>query len=254
MSSSPKFRQSTQRYGDLDCTVLAPAETDAIPRFCVILCHGFGAPGTDLVPLGPELAAASLNLAESVLYLFPQAPLDLEPYGFYGGRAWWMIDIERFQRAAGNAAEMARLRRSVPAGMPEASRQLFELVMEVQSQTAIPTSPILLGGFSQGSMVATDVALRLPEPPAGLCIFSGTLIAEDDWRELAAKRGPLPVLMSHGHTDPILPFSGAESLRDLFMEAGFDVEFIPFDGPHTIPLEGLQRLATLIRRIFVSES
>jgi phospholipase/carboxylesterase len=101
-------------------------------------------------------------------------------------------------------------------------------------------------------MVATDVALELPHPPAGLCIFSGHLLAESKWRELAKKRGVLPVLQTHGSFDQVLPIAGAEQLRDLLIESGLPVEFITFAGPHTISMEGIRRCAALMERVFAT--
>jgi phospholipase/carboxylesterase len=249
MEARAKLRMSEERFGELDCTVLAPTPSAQPPRFCVILCHGFGAPGTDLVALGPDLAAMCPEQAEDTLFIFPQGPLDLATRGLDGARAWWMIDIERFQRAAENPEKMARFRRSIPPGMPEATQLFRGALADVERQTGIPTGRTLLGGFSQGAMIATDVALRLSERPAALCVFSGTLVAEEEWQSLAPKRGPLPVLQSHGYFDSILPFSGAEALRNLLAKAGLEVEFLPFDGPHTIPFEALERLAHLMRRV-----
>jgi len=250
MEPQAKLRLTEDRFGELDCTVLAPSPSVRPPRFCVILCHGFGAPGTDLVALGPDLAAMCPEQAGDVLFVFPQGPLDLGRMGMPGARAWWMIDIERFQRTVENPEKMARFRHEVPAGMPESCQLVRGMVADVQRQTGIPAGRTLLGGFSQGSMIATDVALRLSERPAGLCIFSGTLLAQEEWHALAKKRGPLPVFQSHCYFDSILPFSGAEVLRDLLTGAGLDVEFLPFDGPHTIPYEALELLAQLMRRVF----
>lgn len=245
MERSGSLQLSRRQVGPLDCTVFSPREGTS-PNACVILCHGFGAPGTDLVPLASDLATLAHPAAANVSYYFPQAPLSLESFGFGEGRAWWMIDIERYQRAMQSPQELERLRREVPAGMPESSQMLRETVEHVLRETGLPLQRILLGGFSQGSMVAVDVALRLAERPAGLLIFSGTLLAEREWTELAKKRGPLPVLQTHGLYDQILPFSAAESLRDLFVASGFDVTFLPFPGPHTIPLEALHQTARLV--------
>lgn len=250
METTPKLKLTEERFGELECTVLGPVASARAPRFCVILCHGFGAPGTDLVALGPDLAALCPEHAGDVLFVFPQGPLDLGKMGLQGARAWWMIDIERFQRAIDQPEKMARFRRAVPEGMPQSSQLLQALVRDVERQTGIPIGRTLLGGFSQGSMVMTEVALRLAMRPAALCVFSGTLVAQDEWQTLAQKRGPLPVFQSHGYFDSILPFSGAEALRDLLTRAGLPVEFVPFDGPHTIPYEALERLALLMRRVF----
>jgi phospholipase/carboxylesterase len=196
MTLRSKLELGRRKFGDLDCTLIVPAGGRK-PRFCVVLCHGFGAPGTDLVPLGQELAGMNPDQVDEIAYLFPEAPLELGGYGF-AGRAWWMVDVERFQRAMGDARAMAELRAEVPPGMPESSLALRGCLEEAERQLSVPLSRTLLGGFSQGSMVATDVALRLSSPPAALCVFSGHLLAEAEWRRLAKMRGSLGVLLTHG--------------------------------------------------------
>jgi phospholipase/carboxylesterase len=105
---------------------------------------------------------------------------------------------------------------------------------------------VVLGGFSQGAMVTTDLALRQDEAPAALVILSGTLLTEAEWRTRAPRRKGLSVLQSHGRQDPILPFDDAVALRELLQEAGLSVDFLPFDGPHSIPEEALDRLGALL--------
>jgi phospholipase/carboxylesterase len=250
MTSRPiALEMSRRRFGALDCTVVGPKGKS--PQFCVVLCHGFGAPGTDLVPLAEELAELVPEQSEQITYIFPEAPLELGGYGS-AGRAWWMVDVGRFQRAMNDPREMAQLRAEIPSGMLESSQMLRGCLEEVERHTCVPISRMLIGGFSQGSMVATDVALGLTHPPAGLCIYSGHLLAEPRWRELAKNRGALPVLQTHGKFDPLLPIAGAEQLRDLLIESGLPVEFITFAGPHTISIEGLRRCAALMERVFAT--
>jgi phospholipase/carboxylesterase len=106
---------------------------------------------------------------------------------------------------------------------------------------------LVLGGFSQGAMLACDLALRTERPLAGLAILSGTLIAKSEWAPLAPKRAGLRALVSHGQSDPILPFGQAERLRDFLSGAGLDVKWIPFRGQHEIPPQALEGLAQLVR-------
>ena len=240
--------QRIETLGGLKCRIEQRMDDATTPGLVVILCHGFGAPGTDLVPLGPEFLDASPNIADSVQFIFPEAPLSLDEYGMYGGRAWWPLDIEKLN-AAIQTGTFRDLRNDHPEGLPEAREMLLALIAEVRERTGLPMSRIVLGGFSQGSMLTTDVSLRIEEPPGQLCIWSGTLLSEDDWRDLAAKRGPLNVLQSHGHHDPILPFEAATWLRDLFEESGFDVNFIEFPGIHTIPHPAKLALAQILDRM-----
>ena len=98
-------------------------------------------------------------------------------------------------------------------------------------------------------MLTADVTLRLPSAPAALCLFSGTLLCEQEWRPLARQRGPMRVFQSHGRQDVLLSFEAAEILRDMLIEGGMSVEFIPFNGPHTIPMEAVEGFADLLDEI-----
>ena len=235
----------TTTLGQLHSVIFDPPN-EAAPERVVILSHGYGAPGTDLVPLAGELLQLEPSLAPNTQFIFPAAPLSLDSLGLYGGRAWWMIDLES-RIAAIERGEIDAFRNEAPAGMSEASDALLKVVEEALSQSGLDASRLILGGFSQGSMVATDVALRLEQPPAALAVLSGTLLCEDNWKDLASRRGPLRVLQTHGHYDPILPFECALWLKDLFEEAGFAVDFRPFPGQHQIPMTALEGLAKLIR-------
>ncbi len=204
----------------------------------VVLLHGFGAPGTDLVPLWRELA-----VPESVRFVFPEAPLDL---GF-GGRAWWHIDMARLQdRFTKGAAE--RLIAEVPDGITEARDAMLGLLDVLARDFNATPETTVIGGFSQGAMLATDIVLRSQRKFSGLAILSGTLISHAEWQPLMPARRGLSVVQSHGRADPVLPFFLAERLRDELSAAGLAVEFIPFNGGHGIPSSALDGLAKLISR------
>jgi len=242
------MQQTQTTLGGLTCRVIDDLSDGQQPRLIAVLCHGFGAPGTDLVSLGPELMRERPELASCVRFIFPEAPLSLDAIGMFGGRAWWHLDVAKLN-AAIESDDFRNQRNDLPEGLTEATAMLSSLIDEVCEQTGLPMSRIVLGGFSQGSMLATDVALRLAEPPAGLCIWSGTLLCEAEWRERAKNQQPFPVLQSHGRQDPLLPFAAAEWLRDLLSENGMPVEFLPFDGPHTISYESMKQYAELLVRV-----
>jgi phospholipase/carboxylesterase len=240
------FRQ--EQYGELNCLVAAPEELSAPPRWLVLLCHGFGAPGSDLAALGPELAKLAPRVAQQTVFLFPEGPLSMDSYGLPGGRAWWPLDMVRLQLAI-QQGEFRDLRNDRPELLPAARQQLEACLTAAREEYDLPVSRVVLGGFSQGAMLTTDLVLRLPENPAALLIYSGTLVNEPEWTPLAPHRAGLPVLQSHGIEDPILPFEAAEWLRGFLSGAGLETQFISFRGGHTIPLEALQRTAELLERL-----
>jgi len=233
--------------GSLTCHVIQPEKQTDHPELAIVMCHGFGAPGEDLVGLGPEILS-QVEQPDNLRFYFPQAPLSLAEQGIPGGRAWWMLDLELLAMAAEGRLERDQ-RDETPEGLTSAREQLDETVEEIQKETGLPRNRIVLGGFSQGSMVATDLALRGAETPAALIVYSGTLLCQDDWKSAAGNHPQLKVLQSHGRQDPILPFRVAEDLRTVLSEAGCDVKFLAFDGPHTIPELAFRETVSLVSQL-----
>lgn len=237
-------------------SVIAGLETVTVqaapgnPSAVVVLCHGFGAPGTDLVGLAEALVEVEPSLA-SVRFHFPAAPISMEQFGYGDAHAWWLIDFQALQAAQRGGTEAMRAFRSKePEGMAASRKALSALTLEVLNSTKLPFSKLVLGGFSQGSMLSADVALRLEEAPAGLVALSGTLLLEDVWRTKAKARAGLPVFQSHGRFDEVLAFSAAKDLEQLFNDAGMPVEFHEFAGGHGIPPDVLRALASyLVKRV-----
>jgi phospholipase/carboxylesterase len=233
------------RLGGLDCAVVDALPDGAPTDLLVVLCHGYGASGADLVPLGSELLAMRPEVAGRARFVFPVAPLSLGGPAFYDMRAWWHLDMERIERSI-RQGTLRDLRGDVPEGLAKARRLLRALIDEAARAFGVGLDRLVLGGFSQGAMLATDVALRLEEAPRALAVLSGTLLCEEQWRRLAPARRGLRVLQSHGRRDELLPYAGAEWLRDLLTEAGLAVELLPFDDGHTIPATVVARLAFVL--------
>jgi len=191
----------------------------------VVLLHGFGAPGDDLVSL------ASL-WDGPYRFVFPAAPLELQGYG--GGRAWWMIDLSSLEQdiATGRARDRSA---EIPDDLASVRAQMLRFLDMLQARYAIANDKLVLGGFSQGAMLSLDVALHRDVPPAGLVLMSGTIIAEPEWAPLYRKLANVPVVQSHGRRDMLLPFATAERLRDKLRDAGAKVDWHQFVGGHEIP-------------------
>ncbi len=206
----------------------------------MVLLHGFGAPGEDLVGLWRVM-----DVPRGTRFVFPAALLSLADEGYPAGRAWWRIDMAAIQRGD------ARLVTEVPVGLDAAREAVDGVLDHVENEWKVPASRIVLGGFSQGAMLSIDVALRRQSVVAGLAVLSGSLIAATEWHALLAKKRsgkPPLVFQSHGTADPILPFALAEVLRDTLKTAGMDVTWCPFRGGHEIPPAALEGLGKLVSR------
>jgi phospholipase/carboxylesterase len=136
----------------------------------------------------------------------------------------------------------------VPDGVDVAREAVISLLDAVDRELEAE-GRIVLGGFSQGAMLACDVALRTTRPLAGLVPLSGTVIASTEWRSLAPARKGLRVLQSHGRQDPILPFNGGVALRELLTQGGLEVEWHEFNGGHGIPDAVVRRLGPFLSKV-----
>jgi phospholipase/carboxylesterase len=226
----------TERIAGLDCVVVGEG---AGPL--VVLLHGFGAPGTDLVGLSQALRASP-----GTRFVFPAAPVDLSRVFGFDARAWWMIDMMALERARA-AGEVRMLRHEVPPEL-EATRRGIDALLDALVERMTPTS-IALGGFSQGAMLSMDVALHTRHALSGVVLLSGALLAERVWRPKMLEHPKAPVFQSHGTHDPVLSFQGAEDLRDALVDAGWDVDFVPFRGQHEIPPGVLARASQFLGRV-----
>ncbi len=208
----------------------------------VVLLHGFGAPGEDLVPLWRILA-----ITETTRFVFPVAPLKLAD-AFSDGRAWWMLDMEKIAQDA--ATGRGRDPYAIPHGLMEARTSIIALLDDLEQHWKISTSQMVMGGFSQGAMLACDVVFHTTRPFAGLVIMSGTVIAQKEWQQHIPGRQGLPVFQSHGTQDPLLPFDTAERLRDMLETAGLPVDWHQFHGGHEIPPAVIERLSSFLNQRF----
>lgn len=208
----------------------------------IVLLHGFGAPGDDLVSLWRVIDAP-----RGTRFVFPEAPHSLP--GFADGRAWWMIDLASIEQAM-TRGQPRDLSREVPDGMSEAHASVVAMLGDLD-RTLHP-SKVVLGGFSQGAMLSCDVALRTSLPLAGLVMLSGTYVAEDEWRPLMPNRKGLPVFESHGREDRLLPFAQAERLRTALNDAGLPMTWSPFRGGHEIPAQVVAGLGTFLRGVLAT--
>ena len=242
-------RPELKNYGSLDCLVFDGGSNPSIP---VVICHGYGAPGTDLASLAPEWMSLLEEEASSFRFIFPAAPNDLAELGMPGGRAWWPINMARLAEAA-QAASFDQLHDHEPPGIDDVRDQLCKCIKEVKEDLGTPSSPLVLGGFSQGAMLTLDTTLRGDiDPPELLIQFSGTLVCMSKWEASLTRLAKTTVYQSHGRQDPILPFSSATTLRDLIQKDAETYEFHDFNGPHTIDRHGVSRTAELMRKIVVS--
>ncbi len=204
------------------------AHGDPAAPLVVIVLHGRMMEAADLAPFAKSLGVAAH-------FVFPDAPLVVQPRG----RSWWPVDSE--ERARRHAAGPMDLHAMDPAGRSEARALLAALVESFAGRT------VIVVGFSQGGMLAMDYVLHAPVRPAALVLLSSSRIAFDEWRPLLPRLAGLPVLVAHGTADAELAFAAGENLRDAAIAGGAVVTWLPFEGPHEIPLVVWRGLRKFLR-------
>ena len=162
---------------------------DGRARMLVVLLHGWGADGNDLIGLAPSLRQ-TLPGARFVAPDGPE-PCDQNPMG----RQWFSFldrNPEVLERGARRAAALID-------GFLDAELE----------RLGLDATRLALVGFSQGAMMALHVALRRSRPLAGVVGYSGMLIEAD--RLASEIRSRPPILLCHGDADQVVPYA---SLHD----------------------------------------
>lgn len=202
------------------------------PRRLVILLHGLGADGNDLIGLQQYWG----RLVPEAEFISPNAPFacDMAPYGYQ----WFSVQDRRPP--------------AVLAGVRAAAPSLDAFIDEALEQRGLAPSEAALVGFSQGTMMSLFVGLRRERPLAGILGYSGRLIAPE---LLASELRSHPrVLLVHGTDDPLVPFESLAHAAAALQEAGVAVETLACPGvEHAIDPEGLQRGGQFLREVLSAE-
>jgi len=190
------------------------------PRHLVVLLHGLGADGSDLIALAPHLA----RVLPDAHFISPNAPFpcDMAPYG----RQWFSLQDRD------PPVMLSGLRMAAPI--------LDGFLDQQMTRFGLAPGSVALVGFSQGTMMSLYVAPRRDTALAAVVGFSGAMLGGES---LAAEgRSWPPVLLIHGDADPVVPVQATPAAGSVLQDAGFAVETLICPGvEHTIDPAGLTR-------------
>ncbi len=198
----------------------------------VVLMHGYGAAGDDLVFLAEQLHE---RLGGSVRFALPVAPLP----GPANGLAWWPLELGD-ERPADRGDE-------APAGLASARRDVIAWLEGQAREGRLDPARTVIAGFSQGAMLAADVGIEWDRELAGVVMLSGGPIDLARWERRMRERRPPPFLITHGDGDPLLAFSAAARLRERIEQAGGSARLLAFDGRHGIPPIAVGTMESFLR-------
>lgn len=205
-----------------------PAQ-DEKPRKIVLMLHGYGSNGQDLIGLAPHLARE----LPGVLFLSPDAPEPFEGAPEFG--------YQWFSLRSFNADYMLE-------GARAAAPVLNAYIDALLAQTGLTESDLVLLGFSQGTMMSLYAGPRRPNAIAGILGYSGALLAAEEMVDPALHR--VPVCLIHGEADDVVPVSMYRDARRALEQAQYPVEGITIPGlPHSIDESGIARGVAFLQKI-----
>ncbi|WP_417307641.1 alpha/beta hydrolase [Devosia sp.] len=196
---------------------IAPRNGEA-PKRIVVLLHGYGSDGRDLIALGQHWAGDM----DETLFVAPNAPAPcaINP----GGYEWFPLSGDRI---AGRIA-----------GTEQAAPVIRDFLAALWEQTGLGPEQTVLVGFSQGAMMALNVGTAMDKRLKGIIAFSGAFIPAPDFAD--GKFAKPPVLLVHGDSDEVVDPQLSHDAEAELKAAGFDVSLHVSAGTgHGISPDGL---------------
>lgn len=198
------------------------------PKQLVVLLHGYGADGEDLIGLAPFLGQVLPDAA----FVAPNAPFpcQMSAFGFQWFDVW---DADSARRLEG-----ARL-----------AAKILDPFIDAQLHAhGVPENELYLLGFSQGTMMSLHVGLRRQVAPRCIVGFAGRLMASHLLADEMTCRPP--VMLAHGADDDVVPVESLEKANAALVAQGVSVETHIIEGlGHGIEETGLLHAAQFMRRV-----
>ena len=201
----------------------------------VVILHGFGADGQDLISLGQQWA----QILPDAAFVAPHAHEVCEHMP--SGRQWFRLtDRNPHERWSGACA---------------ASPILDAFIDEELARHGLPGSKLALVGFSQGAMMAMHVGLRRATAPAGILSYSGLLVGPerlaDDLKARPAGQPVPPIFLIHGSADDVIPADALFASAQAISQAGAACQWRLAPGlGHNIDGPGLLQGALFLNACF----
>lgn len=198
------------------------------PEKLVILCHGFGSNGEDLIGLVPHLRHALPN----AVYVSPNAPEVC--YGAPNGYQWFPLStLSKEERLVGTL---------------NAAPTLDQFIDQELEKYGLEDKDLILIGFSQGTMMSLHVGLRRKNDISGIIGFSGAMTLPENWKDDITSKPP--ILLVHGDMDNVVPVQMMHEAFSALKEIEIDVDHHVSNGVmHNIGPDGLQKAMDFLAKL-----
>lgn len=195
----------------------------------MVFLHGYGADGDDLMGLAGTMA----GYFPDTVFVAPDAPQKCA--GNETGYQWFSVP-----QVDGGSEDDA------VAGMLQSAKDLDVYLDKLMQEEGVTPDKTVLFGFSQGTMMALQVAPRRAEPLAAVVGFSGSLMLPDALRDQVVSRPP--VMLLHGDKDEVVPPEALSKAEFALDTLGFEVyAFVMENAAHGIASDGLSVATGFLR-------
>ncbi len=209
---------------------MVPPRSGGIPQQVVVLLHGYGSDGADLISLAPVWQP----ILPEALFVSPNAPEMCRQLSF--GFQWFDISFEGDRLA----------KRQV--GVETARPVLVEFLEDLWNQTGVAPEQTVLAGFSQGAMMALHVGLSLEQRLMGIIAFSGAFLPPQGFGSPSLAKPPVCIV--HGDMDDVVDPELSADADVALRLAGFDVSYHVSQGTaHGIAPDGLDYASQFLRKL-----
>ena len=209
------------------------AEKSSNPLFNVVLFHGYGANALNLYPL-----SRYLDVDDRIRWIFPEGPYPADRDLSGLGRTWFPVDVEAFLQDKEGY--------TVPPS-------IFDLAIDETYQAFKGLPNLIIGGFSQGAVLTTNLIMKTDLNIKGLIVLSGALLDQKRWHKCAIREG-LPFFQSHGYFDDMIKHSRGQKLETALREYGLIGNLFSFEGGHEIPESVLIQLQKFLTSLISNHS
>jgi phospholipase/carboxylesterase len=195
------------------------------PDGAIILLHGWGANGKDLLPLAEALRLPRLR------YVALEGKIDAPMTGGYG-KGWFM-----FPPTESATEEIKSSRRQIMAAIDR-------LIDE-----GISAEKIVLMGFSQGGSMALNILVNSQKKVGAVVVMSGFFLDQEALKQKDNLITETPIFAGHGTHDNLVPLHLAKESILSLNDAGFVVEWHEYPCEHRIMVEELQDIRAFLEKV-----
>jgi phospholipase/carboxylesterase len=214
---------------DVDDLVSELRAPDGDPAGAIVLLHGRGTSEQDMLPL-----LDVFDPRERLVGAFPRGLLQLPPIGYH----WYVVEEVGYPD---------------PESFTTTYQRLGTWLEGLEERTGVGIERTVIGGFSQGAVMAWALALGPGRPrPAGVLAMSGFIPTVPDFELALDALDGFPVAITHGTLDPVISVDLGRQARDRAKAAGADVFYRETDVPHIVDPRLIPGLVDWIDRRFTA--